>query len=224
MSVRLLAACSAVVLVAACATMQKERFPPRAPPVAEAPPPLRAPPPKLKPEVGTFGFNVDGMDVSVVPGVDFFRYAVGKWVDTTEIPPDRSSLGSVAVIREKAIAKAHVSVAETNDVAKGNTVWLRSELAKEAAGLDWTAFLTAAGMNDQPRFGAWQPSAIAGISKLTVSQHLQAWKDYLVFHTIENGAPSSPRRSSTSTPQTGNALFVPPLYDPDKHVGTSSRL
>ncbi len=329
-----LAVCSAALLVAACA---KEQAVP--------------PPPKPKPEIGTFGYDVNGMDKSVAPGDDFFRYAVGKWVDSTEIPQDRSSLGSVAVIREKAaarvreiieatakahapegsevrkigdyfasfmdearieqlgasplkaeldaiaaiethkdlsaalggsiradvdvlnlgniatprimglwvgedlndatryrpylvqgglgmpdreyylgsnprygelrgkyethvanmlrlagftqaevrarpvmalekaIAKVHGSVADTIDVTKGNTVWLRSELEQKAPGLDWTAFLTAAGIDDQPRFGAWQASAITGISKLTVSQPLQAWKDYLAFHTIENAAP-----------------------------------
>ena len=313
---------------------------------ADIPPPV-----SLKPEVGAFGFNVEGMDRSVTPGDDFVRYAVGKWIDTTEIPPDRSSVGNIALIKEKvsarirgiiedaatnnppegsdarkigdyfasfmdeahieqlgadplqaeldaiaaihtrkdlsaalgeslradvdvlnlgtystarilglwvaedlndatkyrpyllqgglgmpdrqyylganpryaelrtryeahiagmlrlagitepearakrilalemAIAKAHVSVAETNDFARGNTVWLRSELSAKAPGLNWTAFLTAAGLNNQPRFGAWQPSAIAGISSLTVSQPLQAWKDYLVFHTLENAAP-----------------------------------
>jgi putative endopeptidase len=289
------------------------------------------------------------MDKSVAPGDDFFRYAVGKWVDTTQIPADRSSVGSVPVIREKAAARVHAIIEETvkanapegsdarkigdyfatfmdearieqlgasplkpeleaiaaikthqdlsaalgrsiradvdvlnlgnfytpcimglwvgedlddtaryrpyllqgglgmpdreyylgrnaryaqlrtqyeahiatmlrlagftdskarakrvmalemaiarrhvplaYDVTKGNTVWLRSELAKKAPGLDWTAFLTAAHLNDQPRFGAWQPSALAGISRLTASQPLQTWKDYLAFHTVENGAP-----------------------------------
>ena len=79
-----LAVCSAALLVAACA---KEQAVP--------------PPPKPKPEIGTFGFDVNGMDKSVAPGDDFFRYAVGKWVDSTEIPPDRSSLGSFAVIRRE---------------------------------------------------------------------------------------------------------------------------
>ena len=328
-SLRLLAACSAAALLIASTQ-----------------------PPKSQPEIGTFGFNVAGMDRSVAPGDDFVRYAVGKWVDTTEIPPDRSSLGSVAVIREKAaarvreviertttanapagsdvrkigdyfatfmdaahieqlgatplktdldaiaaiethrdlsaalgssiradvdvlnglgnfstprimglwvaedlndathyrpylmqgglgmpdreyyvgsspryaelrtryeehvahmlrlasftqaearakrvmalelaIARTHASVADTGDASKGNTVWLRSELPTKAPGLDWTAFLTAAGLNDQPRFGAWQPGAITGISQLTTSQPLQTWKDYLAFHAIESAAP-----------------------------------
>jgi putative endopeptidase len=308
-------------------------------------------PPQAKPEVGTFGFNVDGMDRSVAPGDDFVRYAVGKWIDTTEIPPERSSVTSVSVIKEKtssrvrdiiaeaaaadtakgsdtrkigdyfisfmdearieqlgvrplkpeldaiaaiktrkdlstvlgasirsdvdvlnlavfytphimglwvaedlddstryrpyllqgglgmpdreyylgsspryaelrtkyeahvanmlrlagftdpeawskrvmalemAIAQTHVSVADTIDVTKGNTVWLQSELPAKAPGLDWSAFLTAAGLRHQLRFGAWQPGALSGISKLTASEPLQAWKNYLAFHTIEDAAP-----------------------------------
>jgi putative endopeptidase len=90
---------------------------------------------------------------------------------------------------EMAIAQTHVSVANTSDVSKGNTIWLRSERSAKAPGLDWTAFLTASGLNDQPRFGAWQPSALSGISELTASEPLQVWKDYLAFHAIEDAAP-----------------------------------
>jgi putative endopeptidase len=316
---------------------------------------LEVPPPHERPEIGTFGFNVDGMDRSIAPGDDFVRYAVGKWIDTTEIPPERSSVSSVSVIKEKtsarvrdiieeaagantpegsdslkignyftsfmdearieqlgprplepeldaiaaietrkdlssvlgasirsdvdvlnlgefytphimglwvaedlddstkyrpyllqgglgmpdreyylgssaryaelrtkyeahianmlrlagftepearskramalemAIAKTHVSVADTIDVTKGNTVWLQSELPAKAPGLDWTAFMTAARLNDQPRFGAWQPSALSGISKLTASEPLQDWKDYLAFRTIEDAALFLPK-------------------------------
>ncbi len=302
-----------------------------------------------------FGFEVSGMDTSAAAGDDFFRYAVGKWVDRTEIPADRSSVGSFVMIAEKtsarireiiedstksrgpegsearkigdyfasfmddarieqlgaaplkpeleriaairtrkdlsavlggqiradvdvlnatnyytdrilglwvaedlidttkyraylmqgglgmpdreyylgasprygelrtkyqahvarmlalagftepearaarvmalevAIAKVHVSVDETSDVPKGNTVWRGDELARKAPGLDWEAFLTAAGMADQPRFGAWQAGAIAGISKLAGAQPLQTWKDYLAFHTVERAAGYLPK-------------------------------
>jgi len=39
------------------------------------------------------GLDFAGMDPSVAPGDDFFRYANGHWLATTEIPPDRSSWG-----------------------------------------------------------------------------------------------------------------------------------
>src|SRR5690606_2926126 len=79
---------------------------------------------------------------------------------------------------------------QTSDITRANTVWTREELARKAPGLDWAAFLAGAGLADQPRFGAWQDSAIAGLSKLTASEPLQAWKDYLAFHAIERGAPN----------------------------------
>lgn len=341
-----LAAASAAVLVSACAT---PAAPPPPAPVAEAPPP--AAPQRPKAQVGEFGFDVSGMDTSVAAGDDFFRHAVGKWVDRTEIPADRSNLTSFAIIAEKAaartrtiiedpanaaapagsearkigdyfasfmdearieqlgatplkseldaigairtrkdlarilgetiradtdalnatnfyterpfglwvaedlddttkyraylmqgglglpdreyyladsarfmevrgkyqahvaamlklagypepeaaarrvvaletaIARTHVSVDESSDVSKSNTVWTRTELARKAPGLDWDAFLVGAGLADQSRFGAWQASAIAGMSKLAASQPLQAWRDYLAFHAVERGAP-----------------------------------
>ncbi len=39
------------------------------------------------------GIRTDWMDASVDPGDDFFRYANGGWLDSTEIPADRSSVG-----------------------------------------------------------------------------------------------------------------------------------
>src|SRR6476661_1720334 len=39
------------------------------------------------------GIRKDWMDTSVKPGDDFFRYADGKWFDTTQIPADRSNVG-----------------------------------------------------------------------------------------------------------------------------------
>jgi putative endopeptidase len=354
MTIRLswLAAASSAALLSACATTT-----PPPPPLAEAPQPAPAPaaPPKPKAQVGTFGFDVSGMDTSVAAGDDFFRYGVGKWVDRTEIPADRSNLTSFAVISEvaaartraiiedsakttaaagseaqkigdyfasfmhearieqlgvaplkpeldaiaaiktrkdlarglggsvradtdalnatnfvterifgvwvaedlndtsiyrpylmqgglgmpdrqyylgdsprfvelrakylahiaamlklagysdvearakrvmaleTAIARSHVSVDESADVTKSNTVWTRAELTKKAPGLDWDAFLTAAGLADQPRFGAWQAGAISGIAKLAGSQPIQAWQDYLAFHTVERGAPYLPK-------------------------------
>jgi putative endopeptidase len=91
---------------------------------------------------------------------------------------------------ETAIARSHWTVDQTADITKANTVWTRAELARRAPGLDWAAFLTAAGLQDQERFGAWQDTAIAGFAKLTSGQPIQAWRDYLAFHAVARGAPN----------------------------------
>ncbi len=37
--------------------------------------------------------DIAGMDPATAPGDDFFRYANGTWLKTTEIPPERASIG-----------------------------------------------------------------------------------------------------------------------------------
>jgi len=46
-----------------------------------------------KPAIGTFGFDVAGMDRSVAPGDNFDAFASGNWKKTNPIPADRSSFG-----------------------------------------------------------------------------------------------------------------------------------
>src|SRR5687768_9197900 len=49
---------------------------------------------------GSWGIDLAGMDRSVKPGDDFFRYVNGKWADSTEIPADRTSFGSFLILRD----------------------------------------------------------------------------------------------------------------------------
>ena len=54
-------------------------------------------------EIGSFGLDLSGGDPSVKPGDDFARYANGHWLDTAQIPPDRASWGSFAILRERSL-------------------------------------------------------------------------------------------------------------------------
>ena len=49
---------------------------------------------------GAWGIDLAGMDRSVKPGDDFFRFVNGKWADTTPIPPDRTRYGSFDALRD----------------------------------------------------------------------------------------------------------------------------
>ncbi len=46
------------------------------------------------------GIDLAGIDRSVAPGDDFFGYANGAWIKSTEIPADRSSWGISGVVEE----------------------------------------------------------------------------------------------------------------------------
>ncbi|WP_223032165.1 M13 family metallopeptidase [Hanstruepera marina] len=52
------------------------------------------------------GINLDYVDTSVKPSEDFFKYVNGKWLETNEIPDDRTSWGSFAELRKKTDADA----------------------------------------------------------------------------------------------------------------------
>ncbi len=63
-----------------------------------------------KPILGTFGIATDHMDTSVDPGDDFFRYVNGSWLDTKEIPADRSRYGSFSLLADQAEARVRTII------------------------------------------------------------------------------------------------------------------
>ncbi|MCC7009719.1 MAG: M13 family metallopeptidase [Acidobacteria bacterium] len=44
--------------------------------------------------IGEFGLDLTAQDPSVAPGDDFYRYANGKWIDASQVPPDRTRWGA----------------------------------------------------------------------------------------------------------------------------------
>jgi len=90
---------------------------------------------------------------------------------------------------EQAIAKVQESLADCEVVQNANNVWTPADFEAKAPGLDWSAYLAAAGLARQQKFYVWQPSAFAGESALVASQPLDAWKDWLAFHLLEEYGP-----------------------------------
>ncbi|RED15179.1 M13 family metallopeptidase [Parasphingopyxis lamellibrachiae] len=93
---------------------------------------------------------------------------------------------------EMQIAEAHNTREQTEDFAQSATVWNRDELDSRAPGMDWDAFLTAAQLNDQEKFAAYQADGIAGLSGLVASQPIESWQDWLIFHQINSHAAVLP--------------------------------
>src|SRR5699024_4891161 len=61
-------------------------------------------------------------------------------------------------------------------------------------GLDWNAYFKAAGLSDQKVIDAWQPKAIARLSRLTAHVPLRSWRDLLTFHTLDHHASLLPKK------------------------------
>ncbi len=93
---------------------------------------------------------------------------------------------------ETKIANAHWSRQQSGDVSKGNNHWTRQDFATKAPGLDWTTYFASAGLGSAKTFVVWQPSAFTGLSALTASEPIDAWKAWLAFHTIRSHAGALP--------------------------------
>ncbi|MGB7395925.1 MAG: M13-type metalloendopeptidase [Pricia sp.] len=50
----------------------------------------------------TSGINKENMDTSVDPGDNFMEYVNGNWIDSNEIPADKSSFGAFNILRDNA--------------------------------------------------------------------------------------------------------------------------
>jgi putative endopeptidase len=85
---------------------------------------------------------------------------------------------------ETEIAKVHISLADSEDIHKANNPWSPADFSAKAPGLDWPEFFRAAGLDKQPNFIVWQPSAFTGEAALVSSQPIDAWKDLLAYHLI----------------------------------------
>jgi putative endopeptidase len=102
---------------------------------------------------------------------------------------DNTDARAAAILAlETAIAQKHLSLAEDEDIKKANNVWKMGDFPKNAPGLDWHEYFKAAGLSAQPDFIVWQPTAVTAESALVASQPLEAWKDFLAFHMIEQYA------------------------------------
>ncbi|WP_310497961.1 M13 family metallopeptidase [Sandarakinorhabdus sp.] len=53
-----------------------------------------------KPDIGSFGFDVAGMDRSIKPGNDFTAFAGGTYLSTLEIPADKTNFGMFTRLRD----------------------------------------------------------------------------------------------------------------------------
>ncbi|HEX5817906.1 MAG TPA: M13 family metallopeptidase [Gemmatimonadales bacterium] len=123
---------------------------------------------------------------------DKYRAHVAAMLTLAKVADAQAKADAVLQL-ETRIAQAHWIREDSWEPGKGNNHWARAELATKAPGLDWDAYLKAAGLDGAPEFVAWQASAITGLAALVASEPLDAWKALLTYHAIERRAAVLPQ-------------------------------
>ena len=98
-----------------------------------------APAETSRPQIGSFGFDVAGMDRSVDAGDSFYRFANGNWDRITEIPADRSNYGMFTLLDDLSRTRTR-AILEEAAATPGSRIGdfyasFMDEAAIEAAGL-----------------------------------------------------------------------------------------
>jgi len=107
--------------------------------------------------------------------------------------PDAQTQAKAVYGLEQKIARAHASITDSQDIHKANNIWALADFPKKAPGLAWAEFFKAAGLDGQQVLDAWQPQAIAGLSRLVAHEPLQSWKSWLTFHLLNQNVAFLPR-------------------------------
>ena len=71
-----------------------------------------AAPERPRPQLGSFGFDLAGMDRAVDPGDNFYQFANGAWDRATEIPADRSNYGMFTLLDDLSKTRTRAIVEE----------------------------------------------------------------------------------------------------------------
>ncbi|MDQ2889668.1 MAG: M13 family metallopeptidase [Gemmatimonadota bacterium] len=116
-----------------------------------------------------------------------YRAHIVRMLNLAGVPDAAAATDSIVAL-ETRIARTHWKVEDSEDPAKGNNHWSRTDFDRKAPGLDWNAFFSAAQLGGQDSLVAWQPSAVTGISALVASAPLSSWRAFLAYHAIEDHA------------------------------------
>jgi putative endopeptidase len=94
---------------------------------------------------------------------------------------------------EARLAAGHRTREANRQTEKRYNPFARADFATKAPGLEWDAYLDAAGFAGQGRFIVAQPEAIAAVAAAARDVPLADWRDYLALKAIRNFAPCGPK-------------------------------
>jgi putative endopeptidase len=117
------------------------------------------------PRYGAWGFDISGMDRSVKPGDDFYKFASGKWDEATTIPSDRVRYGNFDKLAE-------LSEARTRAIIEGAAADKAATGERAKVGAAYRAFMDEATIEklDAKPIAPW----LAGVKKVKTKDEFTA--------------------------------------------------
>ena len=104
-------------------------------------------------------------------------------------PSDAARAEADAVFAfETKLAKASRTRVEMRDPQKNYNKRSLADLAKEAPGFDWKAYLVAVGIPEGQELNVRQPEFFRAYAEMASAEPLATWKTYLKWHILHGSA------------------------------------
>jgi putative endopeptidase len=151
------------------------------------------------PSIGQGGIGLPNRDYFLksdeasVKTQDAYRTHMASMLRLSGVPAAEASARAAAVYDfERKIAEAHWTLADSRDSDKTYNPWTLAELKAKAAGFDWQAYLTGAGLAARPTFIVGQTTAISAMAKTFQVTALPVLKDWLTLRLAKDRALALP--------------------------------
>jgi putative endopeptidase len=123
-----------------------------------------------------------------------YRDHVARMLVLTEVEATDAARRAAAVYAfERGLAQAHWTLANSRDSEKTYNPWTLADLQAKAPGLDWAAYLGAAGVGRRPVYIVAQTSAVTAMAKLWAETPLLVLQDWLSVRLAKDRAMALPR-------------------------------
>ncbi len=110
-------------------------------------------------------------------------------------PSDAARAEADAVFAfETKLARASRTRVELRDPQKNYNKRSLADLAKEAPGFDWKAYLVAVGIPEGQELNVRQPDFFRAYAEMASAEPLSTWKTYLKWHILHGSATLLPKR------------------------------
>ena len=136
-------------------------------------------------------YYLDDDDATRAVRATYRTYIAAMLAQAGAEQPEQDADAIIAL--ETGIARAQQNLVDIEDMHKANNVWSPDDFTRKAPGLDWATYFKAAGLDDQGQIVVWQPDTFAGLSALTASEPLSAWRALLRFHALDRNASLLPK-------------------------------
>ena len=142
------------------------------------------------------GYFLDSRDYYLDPKQATLRQQhqahIARMLALAGIADSETKAAEIKVLETK-IVRSLIPPDANFDAEKSYNPTAIAELPQKYPGLDWSVYLTAAGVGKVSQVNVYTPSKLTAVAKLVTTEPIAVWQAYLTYHLLKQSADYLPR-------------------------------